>query len=575
MMNNTAIRVKGLSKQYRIGQSQVRYHSLRETLANSVSASFGRLRSIFRRSAAPGSDGENTVWALKDVSFEIGHGEVVGIIGRNGAGKSTLLKILSRITEPTRGFADIYGRVGSLLEVGTGFHGELTGRENIYLNGAILGMRKAEISRKFDDIVSFAEVEKFIDTPVKHYSSGMYLRLAFAVAAYLEPEILIVDEVLAVGDANFQRKCLDKMQDVGQQGRTVLLVSHNMSAITRLCPRAILINEGKLIEYGPSDQVVSHYLTSGLATTATREWPDPATAPGGKVARLRAVRVRNEDGQVTHSVDIRCPVSIEMEYEVLKSGYTLLPYLKLHTQEGIIAFEAIDLDAEWRSRQRPSGLWKSSASIPGNLLSEGIQFVSAGLITLDPVTRQFSEPEVVAFQVFDNMDGDSARGEWTGIFPGVVRPLLNWSTRFSPRELTPSRQHEYLFECVNDSVMTRTMEGRINVWNRSAEELYGWRKEEAIGRVSHDLLQTQFPKPLEEIESELARNGRWEGKLVHTTRDGGRVVVQSRWTLDLTGEPGEVVEISARSSDDEDIAGEIIRHLGFLLPQFPVASLLF
>ncbi len=235
-MSTTVIQVENLSKQYRIGKVRAPYHTLRETLINSVTALPRCLVSMFQRSAVRSSDSDNTIWALKDVSFEIQCGEVVGIIGRNGAGKSTLLKILSRITEPTTGFAEIRGRVGSLLEVGTGFHPELTGRENIYLNGAILGMRKAEIVRKFDEIVAFAEVETFIDTPVKHFSTGMYLRLAFAVAAYLEPEILVVDEVLAVGDANFQRKCLDKMQDVGQQAvrccwcRTTCLPSHACAA---------------------------------------------------------------------------------------------------------------------------------------------------------------------------------------------------------------------------------------------------------------------------------------------------------------------------------------------------------
>jgi lipopolysaccharide transport system ATP-binding protein len=431
-MSTTAIHVEALSKQYRIGEIQAPYHSLRETLTNAVTELPRRFVSVFRGSAARGSDGDNTIWALNDVSFEIERGEVVGIIGRNGAGKSTLLKILSRITEPTKGFADIHGRVGSLLEVGTGFHGELTGRENVYLNGAILGMRRAEITRKFDDIVAFAEVEKFIDTPVKHYSTGMYLRLAFAVAAYLEPEILIVDEVLAVGDVNFQRKCLDKMQDVGQHGRTVLLVSHNMSAITRMCERAILLNEGSVMRDGPATEVVGVYMSSGLAATSTREWPDPAKAPGGKVARLRAVRVRNEDGQITDTVDIRRPVNVEMEYEVLEAGRVLSPYIKFQTQEGIVAFETNDLDPKWRGRPRPAGRWISSACVPGNLLSEGILLVSAGLITRDPASKQFIAREVVAFQVVDTMEGDSARGDWNGNFSGVVRPLLKWSTEYSP-----------------------------------------------------------------------------------------------------------------------------------------------
>ncbi|MCS6926686.1 MAG: ABC transporter ATP-binding protein, partial [Candidatus Binatia bacterium] len=257
-MGNLALHIEGIGKQYRIGQKQQPYKTLRETIVEAVQAPFRRLREGRRMARR-----DHFIWALKDVSLEIEHGEVVGIIGHNGAGKSTLLKILSRVTEPTTGSVDLYGRVGSLLEVGTGFHSELTGRENIYLNGAILGMRRAEIERKFDEIVAFAEVEEFIDTPVKHYSSGMYLRLAFAVAAHLEPEILIVDEVLAVGDVNFQRKCLDKMQDVGQQGRTVLLVSHNMSAVTRLCERAVLLHQGQVIQDGPAHQVVSTYLNSG------------------------------------------------------------------------------------------------------------------------------------------------------------------------------------------------------------------------------------------------------------------------------------------------------------------------
>ena len=274
-MTDVAIRVQGLSKQFRIPATQEAYHTLRDVVTQ-------RLKSLVWRDHRDASETSEMVWALKNLSFEVKPGEVVGIIGRNGAGKSTLLKILSRITEPTSGFAEISGPVGSLLEVGTGFHPELTGRENIFLNAAILGMKKVEIGRKFDEIVEFAEVSKFIDTPVKHYSSGMYLRLAFAVAAHLEPEVLIVDEVLAVGDARFQKKCLNKMQDVGKQGRTVLFVSHNMQAIARLCPRTILLDDGGIIEDGPSHKVVRAYLNSGPSTIASREWSDAAKAPGAK-----------------------------------------------------------------------------------------------------------------------------------------------------------------------------------------------------------------------------------------------------------------------------------------------------
>jgi lipopolysaccharide transport system ATP-binding protein len=430
-MGDIALRVEDLSKQYRIGSNREAYKTLRDTFTDVVVSSFRRAGKLLhgRREGVP-ELGE-TFWALKNVSFEIKRGEVVGIIGYNGAGKSTLLKILSRITEPTEGYADIYGRVGSLLEVGTGFHPELTGRENLYLNGAILGMKRVEITRKFDEIVAFAEIERFIDTPVKHYSSGMYMRLAFAVAAHLEPEILLVDEVLAVGDARFQKKCLNKMQDVGQQGRTVLFVSHNMPAITRLCERAILLDGGHVLQDGPSHRVVSTYLNSQVGTMATREWTDPAKAPGGELARLRSVRVRTEAGQVTDVVDIRQPIGIDMEYDVLKPGYVLLPYFHFYNEAGILAFEASDHDPTWRRRPRPAGRWVSTAWIPGNLLSEGTLLIWPCLFTLDPVTVEISVRDAVAFQVVDSMDGDSARGDWGGPITSVMRPLLKWTTQFS------------------------------------------------------------------------------------------------------------------------------------------------
>jgi len=429
-MDDIAIRVEDLSKLYRIGGKQERYKTLRDTLTDVAAAPFRRLSSVVRGQSSAVSN--ETIWALKDVSFEVKRGEVVGIIGRNGAGKTTLLKILSRITEPTEGRAEINGRVGSLLEVGTGFHPELTGRENIYLNGAILGMKRAEIDRKFDEIVAFAEIEKFIDTPVKRYSSGMYVRLAFAVAAHLEPEILLVDEVLAVGDASFQKKCLNKMQDVGQEGRTVLFVSHNMPAITRLCPRTVLLDEGKVLRDGPSHQIVSAYLGSGLGTTAVREWPDLSKAPGNDIVRLRAVRVRTEDGQITDAVDIRRPVGIEMEYEVLQPGHVLAPNYHFFNEEGVYVFVAGDHSPAWRGKPRPEGRYVSTAWIPGNLLSEGSLIVGAAISTPDPLIVHFYERDAVAFQVIDSLDGDSARGVYAGPISGVVRPLLRWTTQFSP-----------------------------------------------------------------------------------------------------------------------------------------------
>jgi lipopolysaccharide transport system ATP-binding protein len=415
------ITVQNVGKRYRLGRSQTPYSTLREALVRALRSPLTRFRS--------NNDPAGFVWAIEDVSFTVNPGEIVGIIGRNGAGKSTLLKMLSRITEPTRGKIQLYGRVGSLLEVGTGFHPELTGRENIYLNGAILGMTAREIGRNFDEIVAFAEVEKFIDTPVKHYSSGMYLRLAFAVAAHLEPEILLVDEVLAVGDARFQRKCLDKMQDVAQHGRTVLFVSHNMPAITRLCPRTILLDQGRVLRDGPSHQVVSVYLKSGLGTTAAREWTSRGAAPGNNIVRLCAVRVRNHAGEVSDALDIRQSIQIETEYEVLQPGYELIPDCQISNDEGLLLFVTGDQRSAWGRRPKPAGRFISTVVIPGNFLAEGTMFVAVAMSTMEPQTLHYLERDAVAFQVIDSMDGDSARGDYAGPMGGVVRPRLQWETR--------------------------------------------------------------------------------------------------------------------------------------------------
>jgi lipopolysaccharide transport system ATP-binding protein len=299
-MTDIAIRVENLSKLYRIGAKQEAYKTLRDTLAGAVAAPLRRLGQTFQHSNVRTSERSDDFWALKDVSFEVKRGEVVGIIGRNGAGKSTLLKILSRITEPTSGYADIYGRVGSLLEVGTGFHPELTGRENIFLNGAILGMKRAEIARQFDAIVEFAEVERFVDTPVKHYSSGMYLRLAFAVAAHLEPEILLVDEVLAVGDAQFQKKCLGKMGEVAKQGRTVFFVSHSMGAIQQLCGRVLLVRTGQLYKDGHPNQVIPDYLSDASRSEhGIFDYSNHPARAANYAPLIRQVTIRTLDGQPT------------------------------------------------------------------------------------------------------------------------------------------------------------------------------------------------------------------------------------------------------------------------------------
>jgi lipopolysaccharide transport system ATP-binding protein len=400
------------------------YRTLRDSLAEAASATFRRTAP-----AAVSATAADHIFALRDVSLQISTGEVVGIVGRNGAGKSTLLKILSRITRPTSGNARLRGRVGSLLEVGTGFHPELTGRDNIYLNGAILGMGRSEIRRKFDDIVDFSGVSKFIDTPVKRYSSGMYVRLAFAVAAHLEPEILLVDEVLAVGDAAFQRQCLGKMHDISRSGRTILFVSHNMPAITRLCDRALLFADGQLVDDGPSDRVVARYLGSAFGTTARRDWSDPAEAPGNSSVRLRSVRVVTEALETAEVIDVRHPVGIEICFDVLAEGDPFVPGIALTNDQGQPVFGAMDTDPTWRA-PRAAGRYVSVAWIPGNLLNEGTAIVSVALGTHSPggkMIRQAQAQEVVAFQVVDPGEGGTARGDHVGIWSGPVRPLLSWT----------------------------------------------------------------------------------------------------------------------------------------------------
>jgi homopolymeric O-antigen transport system ATP-binding protein len=313
-MSNLAIRVDGLSKKYKIGAVRQRHDTLRDEITEGVKALFS---SNGRSKPATADLSEHAIWALKDVSFEVKKGEVLGIIGRNGAGKSTLLRVLSRITEPTEGRVEIHGRVGSLLEVGTGFHSELTGRENVYLNGAILGMKKAEIDRKFDDIVAFAEVEKFIDTPVKRYSSGMYVRLAFAVAAHLEPDILIIDEVLAVGDLNFQNKCIGKMGDVAREGRTVFFVSHNMGAVSNLCTTGMSFDQGRLINRGDIGSIVNDYIKQNTLSNEvqTKQWSRKGTGE----ARINMVRVLDSTGNPCTTFSMGETIVIEMDVEFYRS----------------------------------------------------------------------------------------------------------------------------------------------------------------------------------------------------------------------------------------------------------------
>jgi lipopolysaccharide transport system ATP-binding protein len=425
-MGSLAIRVDGLSKRYRIGSSSGGYTTLREALQRLLSAPFSR--NARRSGSAP-----DEIWAVRDVSFEVPRGQVLGIIGRNGAGKSTLLKILSRITEPTSGEALLWGRVGALLEVGTGFHPELTGRENIYLSGAILGMKRTEIQANFDAIVAFAEVERFLDTQVKHYSSGMFTRLAFAVAAHLQTEILIVDEVLAVGDAAFQRKCLDKMQDVGRAGRTVLFVSHNLPAVTRLCERALLLEQGRVVADGPPHEVAGKYLHADEGGTGARVWHDAASAPGDQVARLESVKVKDQRGQVVDAIDIREPFGVEVCYSNLTGSARVTAILHFINDSGLCLFASNDFnDRGWYTRARKAGRVTATCRLPGNLFAEGRVYLLVAVGTYgraEDGTQNVvhaAERDAVSFQIVDRSQGDGVRGDYVGEWPGLLRPMLDW-----------------------------------------------------------------------------------------------------------------------------------------------------
>lgn len=409
-----AIEIRNLGKAYKLATAQP-YIALRDVIAGSV-------KNIFRQNSHSGE----TFFALQDITLDVQPGERVGIIGRNGAGKSTLLKIISRITPPTTGSAVIRGRVGSLLEVGTGFHPELTGRENIYLNGSILGLKKAEITRQLDTIIDFSGVERFIDTPLKHYSSGMQLRLAFSVAAHLEPEILLIDEVLAVGDMEFQKKCIGKMEEVSKShGRTILFVTHNLDSLRKFCPVTVLLDQGRIVETGSTEKIISLYVAKHLETKAEMIW-EPARYSPNKELSLHRAWLHDDNGNTRSRFDTTEKVGISMDYSVLQDDIAFTHGLNLYNQEQVNVFNSHDVSGTGATLRKKKGRYLATAWIPGNLLPEGIFSISLALFLPNPLDVLVHEQQQLSFELYTDFSKHSARGNYADDFPGVVRPLLEW-----------------------------------------------------------------------------------------------------------------------------------------------------
>ena len=424
-MSAVAVRAEGLGKRYRVGAATERHDSLRDLVAQAALAPWRNLRRL-RAEAEASEDDSQTLWALRDVSFDVAHGEALGIIGRNGAGKSTLLKVLSRITLPTTGKATVYGRLGALLEVGTGFHPELTGRENVFLNGSILGMDRRYIERRFDEIVEFAGVARFIDTPVKRYSSGMYLRLAFAVAAHLEPDILVVDEVLAVGDAEFQKRCLTKMGDVGREGRTVILVSHQMAAITQLCRTALWMNGGRVMMSGEANSVVSRYLAHGAGSAPQVEMERPGDER--KAISFVGLQLRTEDGTPTISFDVRAPIVLELDYVVRLPVPQAEVGIRVETHTGTVVFTTQQSEKFDRSRPLDPGSYRATVTVPGHFLAPN-HYVLTLAIHVPNVEIVDLREQVASFTVEET-------GSQMAVYKG------NYGVVFAPTEWTLERTAE-------------------------------------------------------------------------------------------------------------------------------------
>lgn len=421
-----AIKAENISKQYRLGEVGT------GTISHDLNRFWHKVRGKEDPYLQIGEINDRTtkgdsdyVWSLRDINFEIEQGDAVGIIGRNGAGKSTLLKLLSKVTKPTTGKIYTNGRIASLLEVGTGFHPEMTGRENVYLNGAILGMSRKEIKRKFDEIVDFSGVERYIDTPVKRYSSGMYVRLAFAVAAHLESEILIVDEVLAVGDADFQKKCLGKMGDVTKgEGRTILFVSHNMEAIAKLCPKSLFLDRGGVKEFGFTDKVMTNYLSIYNKLNAVYD-----EEVSNDDVSITKIWIENEQHKVDTQIDVTEEFFVCVEYNVKNSDLMIFHGLNFYSELGVQVFANHDLDANFRITKREERVYTTKCKIPKNYLNEGVYSISVALIDTKTFQPVLYVEEKIRINVFDKILGQSARGKYTGGFPGLVRPILPWETK--------------------------------------------------------------------------------------------------------------------------------------------------
>lgn len=428
MSKDIILKVENVSKQYRLGLVGT----------GTISHDFNRWWHKFKGKEDPylkiGEANDRStkgtsdyVWAIKDINFEVKRGEVLGIIGKNGAGKSTLLKILSKVTSPTTGEIKTKGRIASLLEVGTGFHGEMTGRENIFLNGAVLGMTKKEIASKIDEIIEFSGCERYIDTPVKRYSSGMTVRLAFAVAAFLEPEILVIDEVLAVGDAEFQKKAIGKMQDISSgEGRTVLFVSHNMDSIMRLCTRAILMKNGKIIKTGNVSEVIDTYLNTEFGLNSKKIW---SSNNGNGLVEIRSIKAHDASYESCENFKITKKVGVTIAYDVLQSGYKIHSALNFFNSSGVNIFDSHESQTKLYHNKKEIGGYETTVWVYENLFSEGVIMVGVALVTHDPFSVHFHEREAIAFNMVEDLKNSPTRGDYVGSLPGIIRPNLKWESK--------------------------------------------------------------------------------------------------------------------------------------------------